>query len=313
MKERPIGNLVSALNKLGAEINYLEKVGFPPLIIKGKQLNGGKVSIDSSVSSQFISSLLLAAPTFKNGIELQLENKVISSSYIDLTLKLMGQMGVRVEKHKNYLEVLPQKYNPCNIKVEGDWSGVSYWYEAVVFSPGAEIFIYNLEKDSLQGDSRCAEIFKYFGLETEYKPGGIRIYNNDKLPARFDFDFIENPDLVQTMAVTCVMKKIPFCFTGTQSLRIKETDRIEALQNELKKFGAELKYQEGGILEWNGLLKDSDEKKIKISTYQDHRMALAFAPIAILGREIEIENPGVVAKSYPGYWNDLEKMGFEVK
>jgi 3-phosphoshikimate 1-carboxyvinyltransferase len=312
MKERPIGNLVEALKKLGAEINYLEKEGFPPLIIKGKQLNGGKVSIDSSISSQFISSLLLSAPTFKNGLELELENKAISSSYIDLTLKLMEQMSVVVEKHKNYLKVLPQKYNPCNIKVEGDWSGVSYWYETVAFSPDADIFIYDLKKNSLQGDSRCAEIFKYFGIETEFKSDGIRIFNNGKAPARFDFNFLENPDLTQTMAVTCVMLNIPFCFTGTQSLRIKETDRIAALQNELKKFGAELKYKEGGILEWDGILK-GHAKKLTISTYQDHRMALAFAPVSILGKEIEIENPGVVSKSYPGFWNDLKKMGFEIK
>jgi 3-phosphoshikimate 1-carboxyvinyltransferase len=225
----------------------------------------------------------------------------------------MEQMGIHLEKLKNCIKVSPQKYIPYNIKVEGDWSGVSYWYEAVAFSPGADIFINNLNRDSLQGDSRCAEIFKHFGVVTEYLADGIRIYNIGTVPPRFDFDFLENPDLVQTMAVTCVIMGIPFSFSDTQSLRIKETDRIVALQNELKKFGANLNYQEGGILEWNGILKDIGENKISVATYQDHRMALAFAPIAILGKEIRIDNPGVVAKSYPDFWNDLKKMDFEVR
>jgi 3-phosphoshikimate 1-carboxyvinyltransferase len=177
MKERPIGNLVEALNKIGADISYLEKEGFPPLQIKGKQLDGGRVAINSSISSQFISALLLSAPTFKNGLELKLENKIISSSYIDLTIKLMEQMGVKIEKLDNCLKVSPQKYTPYNIKVEGDWSGVSYWYEAAAFSSGSDIYFHDLKKESLQGDSRCADIFKYFGVETEYLPDGIRIHN----------------------------------------------------------------------------------------------------------------------------------------
>ena len=312
MKERPIGNLVEALKMLGADIEYTEKSGYPPLLIKGKQLNGGKVSIDSSVSSQFISALLLSSPTFKNGLELQLDNKVISSSYIDLTLNIMKYFGVIAEKKNNVINVEPQTYKPQNIIVEGDWSGVSYWYQMAALSDKAEIYIESLQKGSLQGDARCADIFKSLGIQTEYTNTGIKIFKNGSLPKRFDFNFIENPDLVQTLAVTCVMLNIPFCFSGTQSLRIKETDRILALQNELSKFGASLKYSNDGTFEWDGLLKPVSDKRFKISTYQDHRMALAFAPIALLGKEIVLENPEVVVKSYPEFWNDLKKMGFVI-
>ena len=312
MKERPIGNLVEALKSLGADINYSEKQGYPPLHILGKQLEGGRVSIDSSVSSQFISALLLSAPTFKNGLVLELENKVISSSYIELTCRMMEYMGVHVEKEKNCLRVSPQEYFARDIVVEGDWSGVSYWYQIAAFADKAELFIHSLQPNSFQGDARCAEIFDMLGIKTSYEPNGIRIKKMGILPKHFAYDFIESPDVVQTLAVTCVMLHIPFRFSGTQSLRIKETDRIAALQIELAKFGAKLLYSNDGVLEWNGELQKIKNNRINIHTYDDHRMALAFAPIAMLGYEIVIENPQVVIKSYPEYWNDLKKMGFVV-
>jgi 3-phosphoshikimate 1-carboxyvinyltransferase len=313
MKERPIGNLVDALLKLGANISYPESEGFPPLLIIGQQLAGGKVSIDSSVSSQFISALLLSAPTFQDKLELQLENKVISSSYIDLTIKIMEYMGVHVEKQQNCLIVTPQKYQPKDITVEGDWSGVSYWYQLAALADSADIFIHSLQENSLQGDSHCADIFKSFGIQTEYEAKGIRIYKNGKLPSKYEFDFIENPDLVQTVAVTCVMLGIPFVFCGTQSLKIKETDRIVALQTELQKFGAELEYNDSGILSWNGVIHKTDSSEICIQTYHDHRMALAFAPIALCQDNIIIADPSVVIKSYPNYWNDMKTMGFAIE
>jgi 3-phosphoshikimate 1-carboxyvinyltransferase len=312
MKERPIGNLVKALQTLGADISYMEKDGFPPLRIQGRPLKGGSVSINSSVSSQFISALLLMAPTFKEGLELQLENKTISSSYIELTLKLMEFMGVKVEKSASRLTVVPQEYKPHDIFVEGDWSGVSYWYEMAAFSNEADILIHSLNPNSFQGDARCADIFRLLGIYTEYKSQGIRIYKGGEVPSHFEFDFIDNPDLVQTLAVTCVMLNISFRFSGTQSLRIKETDRIAALQSELEKFGAELTYYESGILEWDGTKQARPADVICIETYQDHRMALAFAPIAILVSEIRIKNPEVVVKSYPEFWSDLKSMGFDI-
>lgn len=311
MKERPIGKLVDALLALGADIEYLENHGFPPLKIRGKQLKGGSVSIDSSVSSQFISALLLSAPSFEQGLELQLENKVISSSYIEMTLKMMEHAGVFTEKKENSIIVRPNQYKAKDIVVEGDWSGVSYWYEIAALAEKAEIFIDSLQEKSVQGDSFCANIFKKLAINTEYTPRGIRIYKEGKLPKRFDFDFIENPDLVQTLAVTCVMLNIPFCFKGTQSLRIKETDRICALQNELAKFGATLTYKDG-TLEWDGTKSKSSENIKVISTYHDHRMALAFAPISLIKKEIIIDDPEVVIKSYPSFWNDLKNIGFVI-
>jgi len=312
MKERPIGYLVEALQKLGAEIEYLENPGFPPLFIKGKKMAGGKVAINSSISSQFISSLLLSAPLFKNGIELHLEEQVVSSSYIDLTLKIMEYMGIKVEKLDNQIKISPQQYTPRDIFVEGDWSAVSYWYEAAAIAKEAELFIYDLKRNSFQGDCRCASIFSKLGVRTEYFSKGIKISNSGKLPSRFDFDFIETPDLVQTIVVTCVLLGIPFRLTGTQSLRIKETDRITALQKEINKFGAIIHYEDNGILEWDGKLNPVKDKEFNISTYQDHRMAMAFAPIALLKEKIIIENPEVVVKSYPSFWDDFENLGFEV-
>lgn len=313
MKERPIGNLVNALVHLGAEIEYTEKEGFPPLFIRGKQLQGGCVSIDSSVSSQFISALLLSAPTFKNGLELHLDNKVISSSYIEMTVKMMQHAGVEVMKKGNVLNVVSQEYKAKDITVEGDWSGVSYWYEMVALAKEAEVFIYSLGKNSVQGDSRCAEIFKVLGIHTDYFEQGIKITKNGIHPSRFDFDFIENPDLVQTLAVTCVMLGIPFCFRGTQSLRIKETDRIAALQKELGKFGVELEYTSNGVLEWNGKKGAIPAAPQVINTYHDHRMALAFAPVALIHNKIIIDDPKVVIKSYPTFWNELKNFGFEIR
>ncbi|MCX7987762.1 MAG: 3-phosphoshikimate 1-carboxyvinyltransferase [Bacteroidales bacterium] len=313
MKQRPIGNLVKALQELGAEIRYLEKEGFPPLYIHGKRLEGGEVKIDGSISSQFISALLMVAPTFKNGLKLELENQIISSDYIQMTMKIMKQAGVNVESDERLLVVKPQFYQAKDMIIEGDWSGVSYWYEAAAFAEESEIHILSLQQNSVQGDSRCAQIFEHLGIETQYTAEGIVISKKGKLPSRFDYDFVNNPDLVQTLAVTCVMLDVPFRFTGTQSLRIKETDRIQALQNELKKFGAHLVYIENGILEWDGTKTAKQEDSIIISTYEDHRMAMAFAPIAILNNNIIIENPKVVAKSYPNFWNDMQIMGFRIE
>jgi len=313
MKQRPIGNLVKALQELGAEIKYLEKEGFPPLYIRGRRLEGGHVKIDGSISSQFISALLMVAPTFRNGLDLELENQVISSDYIQMTIKIMEQAGVKVEKNERWLRVKPQSYRSHDMFVEGDWSGVSYWYEAAALAEDAEIQVLTLQQNSVQGDARCAEIFHHLGIETSFTDEGIIIRKKGNPPTRFDYDFINNPDLVQTVAVTCVMLGVPFRFQGTQSLRIKETDRILALQNELKKFGAILHYSDDGTLEWDGTLKNIPNEPIVISTYNDHRMAMAFAPVAIKGTPVRIDNPKVVAKSYPNFWNDIKVLGYHIE
>lgn len=312
MKNRPIGNLVDALTQLGANIEYIDRQGYPPIHIKGKTLQGGTCAIDGSVSSQFISALLMVAPTFTHGVTLLLQNNVISSSYIDMTLRIMEYMGVTAQKSDGKIIVNPQQYVPRDITIEGDWSGVSYWYQIAALAKQAEITIPTLTQYSFQGDARCAEIFKPLGVETLYKPNGIVIKKSGIVTSRYNFNFIENPDLVQTIAVTCVMLKIPFVFEGTQSLRIKETDRIAALQNELAKFGAILNYNSNGTLSWNGALKPINANLIEIATYHDHRMALAFAPVALLNYPIIINDPMVVVKSYPNFWNDLKNVGFEI-
>lgn len=221
-------------------------------------------------------------------------------------------MGIKIEKSVDQIRISPQPYVPRDIFVEGDWSGVSYWYEASAFANKAELFVYDLKRNSFQGDSRCASIFSKLGIKTEYFSKGIKISKSGKLPYRFDFDFIENPDLVQTIVVTCVLLGIPFRLTGTQSLRIKETDRITAIQKEISKFGAVIHYKEKGILEWDGKLEPLKDKEDKISTYLDHRMAMAFAPIALLREKIIIENPDVVVKSYPSFWEDMKNSGFNI-
>ena len=314
MKNRPIGKLVEVLAQLGATIEYGEKEGYPPLLIKGEKIAGGISSIDGSVSSQFISALLMVAPTFKNGLELYLKNKVISTPYIKMTIGLMKVFGVNASFQNNSIIVKPQTYKPKDIIVETDWSGASYWYEIAALSDAADVFILGLNKNSLQGDARVAEIFKSFGVLTHFEKNGIRLSKTSiEKPDSFEFDFLENPDLVQTVAVTCVMKKTPFKFSGTQSLRIKETDRITALQNELGKFGALLNYDASGILSWDGRFSKKKENIIAVATYNDHRMAMAFAPVALCEGIVAIENPQVVSKSYPAFWENLKMVGFGVK
>jgi 3-phosphoshikimate 1-carboxyvinyltransferase len=313
MRNRPIAKLVDALRMMGAEINYTEKDGFPPLHIKGNPLQGGKIKIDPSVSSQYVSALLMIAPTLPLGLELELSDKVISSSYITMTEAIMQQYGVKTEHESGIIRVAHQNYRGQDVSVEGDWSGVSYWYQMAAFAREVDLYIDVFSDNSLQGDARVAELFARLGVKTEFTINGIHLTKRGTLPERFDFNFIENPDLVQTFAVTLVMLGIPFRFEGCQTLKIKETDRIVALQNELFKFGAQLDYEDSGILSWNGNRRESCLQCVSIPTYQDHRMAMAFAPIGMCGDPVIIQNPEVVAKSYPSYWDDLEKVGFEIE
>lgn len=313
MRNRPIGKLVDSLRLMGADITCPEKEGYPPLQIAGNPLDGGKVSIDPSVSSQFVSALLMVAPTLKNGLTLELSDKVISSSYIAMTEAIMKQYGVEVEHEQNEIRVKPQFYKGANTSVEGDWSGVSYWYQMAAFTPEVDLIIEGLQPNSLQGDARVAEIYERLGVKTEFIENGIRLTKNDNIAKCYVFNFIENPDLVQTVAVTLVMMGIAFRFEGCQTLKIKETDRILALQNELFKYGAQLDYMENGTLSWNGKRRESCYQCVSIPTYQDHRMAMAFAPIGMCGDPVIIQNPEVVAKSYPAYWEHLKSVGFTIE
>ncbi len=313
MKQRPIKILVDALYLLGANIEYTEKEGFPPLYIYGSPLEGGEIKLDGGVSSQYISALLMVAPYMKKGLKLSLHGNVISKPYILLTLKIMEQFGVKYTWSKSAITIEPQQYKPVKFVVESDWSAASYWYEMLAICGEGEVLLKGLGRHSLQGDAIVAELFSALGVETNYtKEGAVIRYNGETTDKKMIYNFVEQPDLVQTFVVTCCMLGVPFEFSGLQSLKIKETDRIEALITEMAKLGYVLKETEEAVLSWDGIKKKS-ENEISIKTYNDHRMAMAFAPIALKVKHLNIENPEVVTKSYPTFWDDLKKVGFVCK
>ena len=313
MKKRPIRILVDALNAVGAKIEYLEKEGFPPLRIMGSALQGGEISLDGGVSSQYISALLMIAPLMEKGLTLHLQGKVISKPYIHLTLQLMKQYGVESEWVGSTIKVAPQSYRPLPYTVESDWSAASYWYEMMALSQQAEIELKGLFKESLQGDAAGAKLFAQLGVATDYKAGGVVLRKNGNVCQKLIYDFVNEPDLAQTFVTTCAFMDIPFRFTGLQSLKIKETDRIEALKCELRKLGYVLTDTNGSILEWNGERCEPEAHPV-ITTYEDHRMAMAFAPASLVSKEgIEIAHPEVVSKSYPHFWENLESAGIVVE
>ncbi len=312
MKERPIHLLVDALTSLGARIQYLGKVGYPPLKIKGTSLDGGEIYLSGDVSSQFISALLMIAPTMSKGLTIHLEGNIISIPYIKLTLGMMAQYGVRTHWDGKTIKIHPEEYKLTHYKVESDWSAASYWYSITALMNEARIELKGLFKNSMQGDSKVAELFLDLGVATEFTQDGVILTKTDRITKKMFHNFVNEPDLAQTFAVTCCMMDIPFMFTGLQSLKIKETDRIEALKTEMKKLGYLLYDSENSILEWNGE-RCTPEVDPVIDTYEDHRMAMAFAPTAIKLRHINIANPKVVTKSYPRFWDNLKFAGFSIK
>jgi 3-phosphoshikimate 1-carboxyvinyltransferase len=312
MKNRPIKLLVDALNTLGARIEYIEKEGFPPLHIMGSALRGGEIRLSGSVSSQYISALLMIAPLMEKGLMLHLEGDIVSAPYINLTIQLMKQFGAEVGWEGQTLQVTPGEYRPVPFTVESDWSAASYWYAIAALSRQAEINLNGLHKNSLQGDAAGAALFARLGVETTFAGDSVSLRPGEGKCDRMMYDFVNEPDLAQTFITTCIGLDVPFRFTGLQSLKIKETDRIEALKTELRKLGYLLADSRGSILEWNGERCDPDPQPI-IQTYEDHRMAMAFAPLALVRPQgLEIERPQVVTKSYPAFWNDLQAAGFEL-
>ncbi|MEI6138738.1 MAG: 3-phosphoshikimate 1-carboxyvinyltransferase [Mariniphaga sp.] len=315
MKQRPIGILVDALRKLGASIEYTDQEGFPPLRIIGTALKGGIIALDGSISSQYISALLMIAPTVQGGLTLKLQNQITSRPYIDLTLKLMKKFGIRHIWNGSEIFIGEQTYHPVRFSVEADWSGASYWYSMAALSEECDLLLKGLRLNSLQGDASQAEWFhKYFCIQSKQEGTNVRLSKSKNTDIKkLEIDFIENPDIAQTFVVLAVCKKIPFIFSGLTTLKIKETDRIKALQVELIKFGAVLTEPQPGKLAWDGTFDPS--LKIQspvIMTYHDHRMALAFAPAALSFPEIIIEDPNVITKSYPQYWDDLKNVGFTI-
>lgn len=311
MRNRPIKLLVDALNSLGAKIEYIEKEGFPPLRIFGSVLQGGEITLNGGVSSQYISALLMIAPLMENGLTLHLEGEVISRPYIHITLDLMKQFGVTSSWEGDTIRVMPQEYTPIPFTVESDWSAASYWY-AISCLSGCPMNLLGLYKNSLQGDAAGAKLFEQLGVVTEFTSEGVLIKPGKARCEELVYDFVNEPDLAQTFVVTSVLLDIPFRFTGLQSLKIKETDRIAALMTELRKLGYVLRETAGRELQWKGERCVAELEPL-IATYEDHRMAMAFAPAALkINEGIHIEKPDVVSKSYPHFWKDLAKVGFKI-
>lgn len=312
MKNRPIRILVDALNQLGAKIEYMEKDGYPPLRIFGSSLQGGDLSLDGSVSSQYISALLMVAPTMENGLNLTLEGNVISKPYINLTLRLLEEFGIKSSWVGNTIKIKPQEFVPKAFTVESDWSAASYWYQIAALSKDFDIELLGLHKNSYQGDSKLTEVFNKLGIVTKYTDKGVRLLKGDFVTEKLVYNFVDQPDLAQTFVVTCCLMGIPFYFSGLQTLKIKETDRILALKNEMKKLGYLITDKNDSILEWNGERCEPESEPV-IATYEDHRMAMAFAPAALKMDSITIAEPQVVSKSYPQYWEHLVSVGFGIE
>ena len=320
MKHRPIGVLVDALCYLGAEIEYAGEKGFPPLRIRGRQLEGGRLEIPGNVSSQYISALLMIAPVLSKGLEMKLTGGIVSRPYIDLTLHLMHQFGVSAEwTDIDSITVKPQPYRQRPYTIENDWTAASYWYEILALTDelGAKVVLPGMMDGSRQGDSAVRYIFSLLGIKTAFadreadRLTDATLTRHSCMLNRMDYDFTNQPDLAQTLIATCPVLGIPFHFTGLGSLRIKETDRIEAMKTEMEKLGYILHADSGTELSWEGDRCEPAAQPV-IDTYEDHRMAMSFAPLAIRLGRIGINHPEVVSKSYPHYWNDLRKAGFHI-
>ena len=309
MKQRPVKVLVDALNKIGAEILYLENEGFPPIYVKGKinQVKN-KLDIPGDISSQYISSLLLIAPLLEKGIEINIEEPFYSRPYVNMTLNLMNSFGIKSEVKGNKISIKNQEFSSGSYIVESDWSAASYWYSILSISDNINnLTLKGLKKKSNQGDSVISELMKSFGVNTQYKEDGIVLTKIKFDTEEIELDFRDCPDLAQTILVVAAYHKIKLKVSGVESLKIKETDRLLAMKNELKKIGCDF-YEEDNYWVLEKRSREIDDE-LAIDTYKDHRMAMAFAPLASK-KSIIINDPDVVVKSYPTYWEDLKKVGF---
>lgn len=314
MKQRPIKGLVDALCSLGADIEYMEKEGYPPLKIKGKSLEGGVLQIKSDISSQFISALLMVGPYFEKGLQLELQGAVISRPYIKMTLNLMKKQGAshQWEGHKIYIP--PGGYQTNISQVESDWSSISYLFELVALSDTGSIELTQVDENSVQGDKEVMRYFKSLGVDSSIKQGvlTLRKMSDFELPKHLEFDCLNTPDLAQTLAATACGLEVPMKLTGLQSLPIKETNRLMALKNELEKCGAQVFILNNEALEvipGSSLLNQN----FYFQTYGDHRMAMSFAPLALKAQSVTLNNPMVVNKSYKSYWEDLKTLSFQIQ
>jgi 3-phosphoshikimate 1-carboxyvinyltransferase len=320
MKHRPIGVLVDALRHLGADISYVGDEGFPPLRIKGRKLEGGLLEVPGNISSQYISALLMIGPTLKNGLTLRLTGDVISRPYIDLTLWTVREFGADADwSDFETISVAPKPYKERNYYIENDWSAASYWYEMMALSTHEddEIRLEGLMDGSKQGDSSVRYIFSLLGVKSTFEsrkegvPTTVTLRHTNRCVPRLEYDFVNSPDLAQTFVVCCALKNVHFHFTGLSTLKIKETDRIEAMKKEMRKLGYVIHDKNNSELIWDGE-RCMPEIEGGIDTYEDHRMALSFAPASLCIDGLSINNPQVVTKSYPHFWEDIKSAGFEV-
>lgn len=312
MKQRPISELVDILREFGARIEYTENDGFPPLKIIGNKLQAKALSIRGDISSQFISALLLIAPYLDGHFSLTIDQKILSKEYIRMTIKLMEIYGADIVWKDRTIHVNKGQYNPVDMHIESDWSSASYWFEMVSLSNNSEVDLIGLQEESLQGDSILPKLFNNLGVETTFTKSGLKLKSRPTECIFFEYDFTDCPDLAQTLVVTLVAKNIPFKITGLDNLSIKETDRIQALINEFKNLGISLNQEMSNGLSWAGNENIKIPENHIIQTYDDHRMAMAFAPLALSGFSVSINNYQVVSKSYPEFWNDLKETGFDV-
>jgi len=309
MKQRPVGTLVNALKELGAYIEFGGIENYPPLLINGGTLKGGEISIDASVSSQFISALLLVAPSLKEGLKLHLTGTRVSEPYIDMTVKLMAEFGIKIEKTHDSIAIQPQQYNVKDIEVEADWSSAAFFYEMAAIADNCELHLKGLKKNSIQGDKIIADLMYYFRVDTVFTNEDVKLTKGKEHIPKLRFNFSSYPDLVPSILVTCAVTGVKADIWGIEHLRLKETDRIGALQTELAKTGVRF-YKQEDIFVCEGKMRPAH---YLVNTYNDHRIAMAFAPLALQFGRIDIENTNVITKSFPQFWDELKSIGFEIK
>lgn len=304
MKLRPVEELVNSLRMLGADIEYIEKEGFPPLMIKGKKLSGGTVEINASASSQYVSALMLIAPHLNNGLTIKLIGKPVSTSYIDMTAKLMSDFLIKIEQKNNTVHVNHGHYFIRKLTIEPDWSSAAFWYQMVSMNKESTVFIPGLKENSVQGDRFLVEVFNSLGVNSQFNSSGVQLTHSGKIKASIDYDFSNAPDIVPSVMSACTALGVKAKFSGIEHLRIKESDRIATMEEELGKLGTEI------TKEGNSYLLEPGNKKVSeiiFNSHGDHRIAMCLAPMALKYSTVIIEDPDVVAKSYPNYWNDLKK------
>ncbi len=308
MRERPIGSLVEGLVALGAKIRYADKHGFLPIHITGREIHGGDITIDTSVSSQFVSATLLIGPYLEEGLKIRLHGDTVSKPYIAMTIKMMEEFGAKIQTQGNIITVEPVPYNEITYHVEADWTSAAYWYEAAAISGKANIFIAGLNKKSIQGDRLLPDIYREFGVETKFEKKGIRLVSSGKTTSTFNYNFSSCPDLALSVITTCAALGIKGEFSGIKSLAFKESDRLKSLSEELSKIGASLSIN-GDLCKLDGSRKKMDSAPVFFS-HHDHRLAMSFAPLVLVYPQIQIVDAQVVAKSYPDFWKEFQGLGF---